>query len=62
VVVVAHRSSALAPADFILAMKDGRVQSFGRKDEVLPSFQRPTPAMPRVAAGPSLTVVPAGAV
>ncbi|GBD48038.1 type I secretion system permease/ATPase [Methylopila sp. Yamaguchi] len=62
VVVVAHRSSALAPADFILAMKDGRVQSFGRKDEVLPNFQRPTPAMPRVAAGPSLTVVPAGAV
>lgn len=62
VVVVAHRSSALAPVDFILAMKDGRIQSFGRKDDVLPNFQRPTPAMPRVAAGPSLTVVPAGAV
>jgi ATP-binding cassette subfamily C protein len=35
VVVIAHRPSALAGVDLVLVMGDGRVQSFGNKDEVL---------------------------
>ncbi|WEX90380.1 type I secretion system permease/ATPase [Sinorhizobium garamanticum] len=35
VVVVAHRPSALASADLVLMMQDGRMQAFGPKDEVL---------------------------
>jgi ATP-binding cassette subfamily C protein len=34
-VVIAHRPSALAGVDLVLVMGDGRVQSFGNKDEVL---------------------------
>jgi PrtD family type I secretion system ABC transporter len=35
VVVIAHRPSALAAVDLVLVMSEGRVQSFGPKDEVL---------------------------
>jgi ABC-type protease/lipase transport system fused ATPase/permease subunit len=35
VVVVAHRPSALAAVDLLLVMGEGRVQTFGPKDEVL---------------------------
>ncbi|GLK56604.1 PrtD family type I secretion system ABC transporter [Methylopila capsulata] len=59
VVVIAHRSSALAGVDLVLAMKDGRLQSFGPKDEVLSKVLQPA-AMPRVSAGPALTIVPVG--
>ncbi|HVG51582.1 MAG TPA: ATP-binding cassette domain-containing protein, partial [Xanthobacteraceae bacterium] len=34
-VVVAHRPSALAGVDLVLVMGEGRVQSFGEKNEVL---------------------------
>jgi len=34
-VVIAHRPSALAALDLVLVLADGRVQSFGPKDEVL---------------------------
>ncbi len=37
-VVVAHRPSALAAVDLILVIGEGRVQAFGRKDEVLPKI------------------------
>ena len=35
VIVIAHRPSALAGVDFLLAMADGRVQAFGPKEEVM---------------------------
>jgi PrtD family type I secretion system ABC transporter len=34
-VVIAHRPSAIAGVDLLLAMKDGRAMAFGPKDEVL---------------------------
>lgn len=42
VVVVAHRASALAGVDYVLALAEGRQQAFGPKDEVLAKvLQRP---------------------
>jgi ATP-binding cassette subfamily C protein len=41
VIIVAHRPSALAAVDKILIMKDGRMQAFGPKDEVLAKLRRP---------------------
>jgi PrtD family type I secretion system ABC transporter len=40
-VVIAHRPSALAGVDFILAMANGGIQAFGAKDEVLRKVLRP---------------------
>jgi ATP-binding cassette subfamily C protein PrsD len=57
VVVVAHRRSALAGVDWILVMNDGRIQSYGKKDEILANMIRRAPnaasavsAFPDVAA------------
>jgi ATP-binding cassette subfamily C protein len=41
VIVVAHRPSALAAVDLVLAMAGGRQQSFGPKDEVLAKVLQP---------------------
>ena len=41
VVVVAHRPSALAGLDTLLVVTEGRVQSFGPKEEVLKAVTRP---------------------
>jgi PrtD family type I secretion system ABC transporter len=41
VVVVAHRSAAIAGVDHLLIMANGRVQSFGPRDEVLKTLPRP---------------------
>lgn len=48
VVIVAHRSSALAAVDFVLTMFQGRQQAFGPKDEVLALAARrePPPSAP----------------
>lgn len=44
-VVIAHRPSALAALDMVLVLADGRVQSFGPRDEVLKHVLRgPVPA------------------
>jgi ABC-type protease/lipase transport system fused ATPase/permease subunit len=40
VIVIAHRPSALAGCDVVLVMSEGRVQSFGPKDEVLSKVMR----------------------
>ena len=48
VVVVAHRPSALAAVDYVLAMAGGRQQAFGPKDEVLSRMIRREPPV----AGP----------
>jgi ATP-binding cassette subfamily C protein len=41
VVVIAHRPSALAATDTILVMRQGRVETFGAKKDVLPALVRP---------------------
>ncbi|MGY3604979.1 MULTISPECIES: type I secretion system permease/ATPase [unclassified Bradyrhizobium] len=48
VVIIAHRSSALAAVDFVMTMANGRQQTFGPKDEVLSMLTRrePPPAGP----------------
>jgi ATP-binding cassette subfamily C protein len=47
VIVVAHRPSAIAGVDQIMVMKEGRVQAFGPKDEVLNKvLQRPAVPQP----------------
>ncbi len=43
VIVIAHRPSALAGIDLLLVMADGRIQSFGPKDDVLSKVLRPVP-------------------
>ena len=55
VVVIAHRPSALAGVDLVLVMGEGRMQSFGPKDEVLSKVLRPVPA--RTAAEPRASAV-----
>ena len=61
VVVIAHRPSALAGVDLGLVMGEGRMQSFGPKEEVLSKVLRPVPAPqnaePRVATATSLKAV-----
>ena len=53
VIVFTHRPSAIAGVDQVLVMNNGRMQTFGPKDEILPKvLQRPAPP-PR-----SLKVVP----
>ncbi|MGJ5203735.1 type I secretion system permease/ATPase [Bradyrhizobium sp. HKCCYLR20261] len=51
VVVIAHRPSALAGIDKVLALIDGRVQAFGAKEEILRRMLQPaSPAAQRTAA------------
>lgn len=56
VIVIAHRPSALAGIDLLLVMAEGRMQSFGPKDDVLSKVLRPVPASqgtePRMPAAP----------
>jgi ABC-type protease/lipase transport system fused ATPase/permease subunit len=44
VVVVANRRPALAAVENVLALADGRVAAFGRKEEVLNAVLRQSPA------------------
>lgn len=73
-IIVAHRPSALATVDQVLAMANGQVAAFGPKDDVLRKFVRATaasqppvpPQRPRPSAAgggltgslPGLTIVP----
>ena len=47
VIIVAHRPSLLSTADKLLVLKDGAVEAFGPRAEVLAKFQ-PRPAAPQV--------------
>jgi ATP-binding cassette subfamily C protein len=58
VVVVAHRPSALAGVDMVLAMANGRVESFGPKDEVLAKVLR---SVDTAAPAPRRTATQGGA-
>ena len=49
-IVIAHRRSALAAVDQILALAQGRAQAFGPRDEVLAKLFRPQQAPPAAAS------------
>ena len=49
VIIVAHRPSALAGIDLLLALASGQVQAFGPKDEVLQKITQQAPAHPAAA-------------
>ena len=44
VIVVAHRTSALAGVDQLIVMAEGRVQAFGPKEALLAKMTQPRPA------------------
>lgn len=46
-IVIAHRPSALAAVDQVLVMDQGRMQAFGRKDEILRATLHQVPAPSR---------------
>ncbi|MDO9413983.1 MAG: type I secretion system permease/ATPase [Pseudolabrys sp.] len=58
VIVVAHRPSAIAGVDQILLLKEGRVQAFGPKDEVLAKVLRPPTAPPPLKIVPESESTP----
>jgi PrtD family type I secretion system ABC transporter len=45
VVLIAHRPSMVSQVDKILFLRDGLVELFGPRDEVLPQLTRPAPVM-----------------
>ena len=49
VAVVAHRPKSIEGADYVLVIAEGRVQSFGPREEILSKVLR-TPVQLRVAA------------
>jgi ATP-binding cassette subfamily C protein len=53
VIVVAHRPSALAGVDQVLAMMNGRAHALGPRDEVLAKLFNPPAAPPPPAAAPA---------
>lgn len=64
VVLIAHRPSVMMVADKLLVLKDGRVEQFGPRAEILPNIT-PRPQIVRAGAGPTpgsipLAAVPAG--
>lgn len=60
VIVIAHRPSALAAADMVLMMNEGRMQAFGPKEEVLARILRQESRPPQVAGAANLKVVGEG--
>lgn len=49
VVVIAHRPSVLAGMDKILVLRDGQIEHFGSRDEVLPKVTKAVPGTGRAA-------------
>ncbi|WP_201864282.1 type I secretion system permease/ATPase [Microvirga soli] len=52
-IVIAHRPSALASTDLVMVMAEGRVQSFGPKEEVLGKVLRPVGGSPAAPPAPA---------
>lgn len=51
-IVIAHRPSALANVDLVLVMAEGKVQSFGPKEEILGKVLRPVAGSPAAHPAP----------
>ncbi len=60
VIVIAHRPSALAAANMVLMMNEGRMQAFGPKDEILAQILRKESRQPQIANAASLKIVGEG--
>jgi len=60
VIVIAHRPSALAAANMVLMMNEGRMQAFGPKDEILAQILRKESQQPQIAKTASLKIVSEG--
>lgn len=61
VIVVAHRPSALAGLDKVLALAKGQVQAFGPRDEVLQQVLQNAPAAAATAASATTSGIPPAA-
>ena len=46
VLIITHRPSILSGVDKILVLREGQVQAFGPRDQVMAQFARPAPAAP----------------
>jgi PrtD family type I secretion system ABC transporter len=62
VIIIAHRPSALAGIDTLLAMANGQVTAFGPKDEVLQKITQAAQGQQRPPQGPGGAPVPATAI
>lgn len=51
VFIITHRPSVLSGVDKILVLRDGAVQLFGQRDQVLAQFARPAPVTRKAVAG-----------
>jgi len=51
VLIVAHRMSVLAVCDKILVLRDGVVQGFGPRDEIIAKMQQPPPDPTKITGG-----------
>jgi PrtD family type I secretion system ABC transporter len=60
VIVIAHRRSALAAVDQVLALAQGRAQALGPRDEVLAKLFRPPQQQPAPAAASQVVTAAAG--
>ena len=50
IVVITHRTSVLAAVDRMLVLRDGQVQAYGPRDEVLAALQKAAQPAPPVRA------------
>lgn len=55
VILITHRPSAVAAADRIVLLNDGRIQAQGTRDEILESLRAQSPARP---SSPPLAAIP----
>ncbi|MES2940911.1 MAG: type I secretion system permease/ATPase [Pseudomonadota bacterium] len=53
VFLITHRPAALAAADQLLILLDGRIQAYGPRDQVLVQLRAPAQAAPTLAAQPA---------
>ena len=51
VVIIAHRPSVLSAVDKLLVLRDGMIETFGPREEVLPKVTRAVPSPSPEPAG-----------
>ncbi|MBC6983547.1 type I secretion system permease/ATPase, partial [Caulobacter sp. 17J80-11] len=50
VIIIAHRTGVLTSADKLVVMRDGMVDLFGPREEVVARLSQPEPKLPRTPA------------